>query len=91
MGKRRYPQLHSAWQWEDSHHSPHKQPPDPTPECECCERPAIGMVRVEWSYMRGEDDVYPVCGRHLQMANKQFDRYIAHLRTKEKFLSKKQA
>jgi hypothetical protein len=41
--------------------------------------PAAHFVTVEWSYMRGEDEVYDVCDRHRQMAREQFSRFIDHL------------
>lgn len=77
MARKQYPQLHSI-RYSDAVEA----------DCVACERIAIATARVEWSYMRGEDEFEPVCRRHAQMAENQFKRFIAHMNTKEEFLKR---
>lgn len=57
-------------------------------ECECCSMAATHSVRIQGDYMRGNDDFYNVCPRHLKMAIKETSRMVAHYRTKGKHLAK---
>ena len=56
--------------------------------CEACARPATGYIRVAWDYMRGNDDSYPVCQKHMSMAQSNLDQCLAHIRTKDKFMAR---
>lgn len=58
-------------------------------ECEGCDKPATHWVRLAWSYMRGEDESAYACHRHFNMARDNLDRFLAHIRTKERFMSEK--
>lgn len=61
-------------------------------ECECCEKPATHLVSVRWGPFRGDDiGDHAVCERHLQMyrTGSNFERFIGHLRTKERFVKAK--
>lgn len=60
-------------------------PPNPVECCACASR-ATGQVRVAWDYMRGNDDWMPVCSRHLKMAKKKENRFVAHMLTKDRHL-----
>ena len=78
MSRRQYPRLHSTMAIPDEHKGQ---------ECAACKKGATHWARISWSYMRGEDDSEPVCQRHEQMAWKQFDRFMAHIATKEKYFA----
>lgn len=58
-------------------------------ECACCDRLAKHWVRWAFTYMRGEDEVYPSCEKHLAMAKKspEQDRYFGHMRSKPRYLT----
>ncbi len=36
--------------------------------CECCTQPATKSIHVQFTRMRGDDEVYAVCPFHLAMA-----------------------
>lgn len=57
-------------------------------ECEACAKTATRWVRVAWDYMRGNDDIYLVCDRHASIANQNLRRFLAHCRSKDKFLNR---
>ena len=58
-------------------------------ECEACDKPAGHWVRIAYDYMRGNDETVYSCARHYQMARSNFNRFMAHLATKEKFCGNK--
>lgn len=58
-------------------------------ECDACEKPAVATIRIATTYMRGEDDFYPACKRHRDIADGSLSRFLAHVRTKAKFLGDK--
>jgi len=60
--------------------------PEAAAECACCQKPATHYIRWQFDYMRGNDEVYGACSRHLQMARDNQNRYFAHMRTKEKWV-----
>jgi len=62
---------------------------DPPRECEACDQPAVGTARIQFSYMRGEDEIYAVCQRHSRMALRQVERFLAHVESKPRFLREK--
>lgn len=45
-------------------------------QCACCENKDHETVWVQWSYMRGEDEDYPVCQQHGQIARSNFKAFI---------------
>lgn len=61
----------------------------PDEECSACEKPAAATIRIATTYMRGEDDFYPACKRHRDIANGSLSRFLAHVRTKTKFIGDK--
>lgn len=81
MGHREYPQVR------------YETGGAPAELCECCacaER-AVATTRVAYSYMRGEDEMEPVCKRHRRMAEENASRFIAHMMTKSKFVKARAA
>lgn len=80
MARRQYPALDSVkWLGEQD---------NPGIQCCACAKPACAYARVEWSCMNGEDESYPVCQRHGNMAQDKFRRFMAHMNTKDKFVEK---
>lgn len=63
----------------------------PKKDCVACDKPATHNLCIEWSYMNGEDEYYPVCQRHLQIAQKNLNQFFAHQSTKDNFLKNKGA
>ncbi len=57
--------------------------------CVACDKKAAKLIRVAWSYMRGDDGHEPVCKRHFKMAENNWSQFRAHMFTKEKFLKQK--
>lgn len=45
-----------------SKRKPHNKRPRNGPKCILCQQPTSGKVEVQVSYMRGDDEVEPVCG-----------------------------
>ena len=76
MGRRQYPQLHSV-----------KHVTGDGRKCSACDRPAVAVARIEWDYMRGNDEFEPVCQRHAIMVENAFRRFLAHMNTKDDFLA----
>lgn len=60
-------------------------------ECACCEKKPTHWVRISETHMRGEDDFYDICQRHLSMAHENIEKFFAHMRTKNKFLKRPEA
>lgn len=56
-------------------------------QCEACGNPATHSVRVQFDYMRGNDEFYLVCQRHLGIARARLGQFFAHVKTKAKHLS----
>jgi hypothetical protein len=57
-------------------------------QCAACDKPASGWVRIAWDFMRGNDDTHEVCQRHMNMAQGNTRRFLAHVGSKDAFLSK---
>jgi hypothetical protein len=57
--------------------------------CDCCKEKATNWLRIAYSCMRGEDEVYSVCNRHLKIANEDLHKFHLHYKTKEKFINDK--
>lgn len=70
-----------------THSAPKDDSRDELPECTACNKPARHWVRIAWSFMRGEDTNEPVCGRHLRMASKNSQRFMAHMMTKDAYIA----
>lgn len=64
MARRQYPQL-------DSIRGKRAGKP-----CACCGKPDTAVAWVQWSYMRGEDEDYPVCDEHRKLARSDFPAFI---------------
>lgn len=60
-------------------------------ECEACGQPATHWVRIAWDYMRGNDDIYKACGRHVGIARRSAGQFVAHMNTKDKHLGRQPA
>lgn len=60
-------------------------------QCDCCDQPATHWLVVSHTHMRGEDDDYSLCQRHLSMAHSNQDRFWTHMRSKEQWLAQKVA
>lgn len=58
----------------------------PKKDCAACDKPATHNLCVEVSYMNGEDEYYPVCHRHLQIAQKSLNQFFSHCGSKEKYI-----
>jgi hypothetical protein len=58
-------------------------------KCVACDRRATHFARISYSFLRGEDESEYVCQRHEQMAWNQFGRFMAHMATRDKYLSDK--
>lgn len=59
-----------------------KVPVDRPQECACCEVPATKLIHWQFDYMRGNDEIYAACGRHLTMATRDTDTYWCNFREK---------
>lgn len=76
MGKREYPRLD------------HTTKGGAGGECDCCDQRSTHTVWVQFDWMRGNDEKFAACARHMKMAQKDFGRFMAHHRSKEKFLKR---
>jgi hypothetical protein len=79
MGNRKYPRLGSLSKSDRVRNK----------ECDCCDQKATHLIDVQWDYMRGNDDVAKVCDRHAKLARVNFDKMMAHMRSKESYLNRK--
>lgn len=75
---RKYPRIHSTRKY--------KKPSNL--ECEACQEKAVGTVMIEFTWMRGEDESYKVCQRHMSMANSNLDKFFVHCETKDQWVEK---
>ena len=76
MSNRRYPNV------SDINHRKTKE------QCEACSNNAVASMRVQYSYMRGEDEVFWVCAKHIRIAKQNIHRFLAHCETKDSFIHK---
>ncbi|WP_134046860.1 hypothetical protein [Paraburkholderia caballeronis] len=53
--------------------------------CSCCTNKAVKRIDIQTNWMRGDDDVMNVCGRHLEIARvgNWVQLYAAQKTTKE--------
>jgi hypothetical protein len=65
--------------------------PKCTEQCEACDKPATHSLRVQFDYMRGDDENYLVCHRHLEIGRKKIKQFLAHVESKPKHLEKAKA
>ena len=56
--------------------------------CACCEIGALKLIHWQFDYMRGNDEVYAACPRHLHLARNNQNQYFADLRAKLKIEEK---
>lgn len=54
----------------------------PLGECEACSLPAHFYVRVAFTYMRGDDEVYKACQRHASIAKDNIKKFLSRIETK---------
>ena len=66
-----------------------KRGSEDVPECDGCDKSAVGYLLVRHGPLRGTDiDAHPVCDRHLVIANDSLDKFFGHVRSKERFLGR---
>lgn len=59
-------------------------------ECMACSKQATHRVRVQFDYMRGNDEVYVCCARHRRIAGEKLGRFLRHVETKAVFVGQKE-
>jgi chloramphenicol O-acetyltransferase len=65
MAKRRYPRIGQIEKVENNKN----------PLCSACKEKAINYVHMQYTCMRGDDDVFSVCESHLLVIKNNFDEF----------------